>query len=64
MKMKKLIALLLIALVVAVSGCTLQDGTNQTGGNQTANPLSEDFGSADNPEAGSPPPMPELPGAG
>jgi len=61
--MKKLIALLLIALVIVVSGCTAFT-TQQPGGagNQTANPLSEDFGSSGNADVGSPPSMPEMPG--
>lgn len=60
--MKKIIALLLIALVVLTSGCTLGT-TNQGGGTgESGNPMSQAFGSAGSENVGSPPAMPELPG--
>jgi hypothetical protein len=69
---RKAIALLLVVLVVAVSGCLA--GTTQIqrsgvnwGGESSAgggsNPISSVFGSgSSNPGAGSPPVMPQLPG--
>ncbi len=62
--MKKLIALLLIALVVLASGCTTFTSSPTMRGpdTATANPIAEAFGGASNPDAGSPPPMPQLPG--
>lgn len=61
--MKKIIALLLIALVVVVSGCTtFLSSTSSVKSPSTANPIAEAFGGASNPDAGSPPAMPELPG--
>ncbi len=61
--MKRLIALLLIALVVVVSGCTtFLSSPSTVKGPDTANPIAEAFGGASNPDAGSPPTMPGLPG--